>query len=191
LLASFIDRAERVLITWSEPHPEVAGEDLADLVARWGCTQDDAVERLQPAGAIYFQMDEGDLRRVLAHPSSMVGSDGLPHDRRPHPRLWGTFPRVLGHYCRELELFSMETAVHKMTGLTASVFGLTGRGVIAPDAYADLVIFNPDTVIDRADFTDPTALSDGIEQVFVNGETVWSGGASTGARPGRVLRRTD
>jgi N-acyl-D-amino-acid deacylase len=189
LLHAFIDRAEKVLITWSESHPEMAGEDLMDIVKRWDCTRDEAVDRLQPAGAIYFQMDEEDLQRVLAHPASMVGSDGLPHDRRPHPRLWGTFPRVLGHYSRELGLFPLETAIHKMTGLTARVFGLLDRGIIAPGNYADLVLFDPETVLDKASFEEPTALSAGIHQVYVNGDCVWNDSASTGARPGKMLRR--
>jgi N-acyl-D-aspartate/D-glutamate deacylase len=82
---------------------------------------------LQPASAIYFLMDEADVRRVLAFPQTMIGSDGMPHDTAPHPRLWGTFPRVLGHYCRDVGLFSLEEAVHKMTGLTARHFRLPGR----------------------------------------------------------------
>ena len=87
----------------------------------------------------------------------MIGSDGLPHDAFPHPRLWGTFPRVLGHYARDLGLFSLETAVHKMTGRTAGVFGLIDRGVMRAGAYADLVLFDPATVRDTADFERPRA----------------------------------
>ena len=191
LLKLFVARAERVMITWSESFPDMAGKDLDAIVEEWGLSLDDTIDKLQPAGAIYFQMDEGDLRRVLSHPGAMVGSDGLPHDRRPHPRLWGTFPRVLGHYSRDEGLFPLETAIHKMTGLTARVFGLEGRGVIAPDAYADLVLFNADTVIDRADFDHPTETSAGIERVFVSGQEVWRDGTSTGARPGSVIRRAN
>ncbi|MBT6274768.1 MAG: amidohydrolase family protein, partial [Chromatiales bacterium] len=189
LLAHFVERAEKVLITWSTPHPEVAGEELTGIAERWKCSIDDAVVKLQPAGAIYFQMDEADLRRVLRHPGSMVGSDGIPHDEHPHPRLWGTFPRVLGHYARDEGLFSMEEAVYKMTGLTARVFGLKDRGNIAPGYFADLVLFNQDEVIDRADFLAPTTPSAGIERVMVNGQTVWQDGAPSGKRPGGVLRR--
>ena len=94
------------------------------------CPQDDAVARLLPAGGIYFSMDEADVQRILAFAPTMIGSDGLPHDAFPHPRLWATFPRVLGHYSRELGLFSLEQAVHKMTGLTAQTFGLADRGVL-------------------------------------------------------------
>jgi N-acyl-D-aspartate/D-glutamate deacylase len=80
----------------------------------------DAARKLQPAGAVYHGMDPADVERILSHPLTMVGSDGLPEDPLPHPRLWGAFPRVLGHYCRERKLFSLETAIHKMTGLSAS-----------------------------------------------------------------------
>jgi N-acyl-D-amino-acid deacylase len=92
----------------------------------------EAAARLQPAGAVYFQMDEADVQRILAYPHSMVGSDGLPHDRFPHPRFWGAFPRVLGHYVRDVGLFSLEEAVHRMTGLSAAQFRLRDRGVLQP-----------------------------------------------------------
>ena len=184
-----IEEALKVLITWSKPAPEQAGRELADIARDWGVGIIEAAERLQPAGAIYFMMDEADVRRVLAFPPTMIGSDGLPHDTHPHPRLWGTFPRVLGHYCREVGLFDLETAVHKMTGLPAKRFGLNGRGLVAAGAYADLVVFDPETVIDRATFSEPTLPSVGIARVFVNGRPVWSEGRSTGERPGSALRR--
>lgn len=184
-----IEDATRVLITWSKSAPEQAGRDLADIAADWGVGILEAAERLQPAGAIYWMMDEADVRRVLAFDATMIGSDGLPHDSHPHPRLWGTFPRVLGHYCREVGLFGLETAVRKMTGLPAARFGLSGRGAVAPGAYADLTVFDPDTVIDRATFAEPTLPAAGIEHVFVNGRPVWAQGRATGERPGRALRR--
>jgi N-acyl-D-amino-acid deacylase len=181
--------AERVLIAWSTNAPEMAGRDLTDIAADWGVTEDDAVERLNPAGAVYFLMSEDDVRRVLQFPHTMVGSDGLPHDSHPHPRLWGTVPRVLGHYARDVGLFSMEEAVRRMTSLTAARFGLTGRGRIAPGAYADLVVFDPETVADLATFETPETPAAGIHMVFVNGQIIWRDGASTGVRPGRALRR--
>ena len=148
-----------------------------------------AVERLQPAGAVYFTMDEGDVRRILSYPHTMIGSDGLPHDTHPHPRLWGTFPRVLGHYCREERLFPLEEAVRRMTGLPAQQFRLTDRGSLAVGAYADIVVFDPATVIDRATFEAPMTPAAGIDTVIVNGRIVWRAGTATGARPGRALRR--
>jgi len=177
-------------VTWSVPHPELSGRMLAEVAAEWGLTQRQAAERLSPAGAIYFQMDEADVRRILAHPRSMVGSDGLPHDAFPHPRLWGTFPRVLGHYARDLSLFSLETAVHKMTGRTAAVFGLADRGVVRAGAYADLVLFDPATVRDAADFDRPTQPSEGIVETWVNGQSAYvRHDGATAARAGRLVTR--
>ena len=181
--------ANRVLITWSRPHPEFNGMDLAQVQARLGRSLEDTVAALRPAGAIYFSMDESDVQRILGFDQTMVGSDGLPHDARPHPRLWGTFPRVLGHYSRGLGLFPLETAVWKMSGLTADNFGLTDRGVIREGAYADLTVFDADSVGDAATFDDPERLSTGIDQVYVNGVLSWAAGQATGARCGRVLRR--
>lgn len=119
----------------------------------------------------------------------MIGSDGLPHDRHPHPRLWGTFPRVLGHYSRELGLFPLEQAVHRMTGLSARQFKLDGRGEIAVGNVADLVVFDAERVIDRSTFADPTQPCDGIDTVIVDGVVTYSGRRLTGKRAGRFLRR--
>jgi N-acyl-D-amino-acid deacylase len=181
--------ASRIIVTWSSQRPEVAGRDLADIAAEMDCSLEDAVTALKPAGGIFFMMDEDDVRRILAYPHTMIGSDGLPHDEHPHPRLWGTFPRVLGHYRRDVGLFSLEEAVRKMTSITARQFGLKDRGVIRDGAYADLVLFDPDTVADRATFDTPCEPSAGIRMVMVNGRIVWQDGAHTGARPGRALRR--
>ena len=189
LLADWIAGAERVLVTWSAPHPERKGHDFESIRSEWGCSLEEAVERLSPAGAIYFKMDEEDLRRILRFKDAMIGSDGLPHDTFPHPRLWGTFPRVLGHYSRELGLFSLEEAVHRMTGVPARVFGLSGRGAIRDGAFADIVLFDPDRIAGEADFSAPTRPARGIYQVIVNGRQVWRGGEWTGAKPGRILRR--
>src|SRR5947208_738813 len=189
LRTSRLDEATRVLITWSKPMPEQAGRELAEIAREWGVGLREAAERLQPAGAIYWMMDEADVRRVLAFEHTMIGSDGLPHDVHPHPRLWGTFPRVLGHYCREVGLFSLEEAVSKMTGLSAARFGLTGRGVIRAGAYADRCVLDANSIIDRASFAEPTLPAAGIEHAFVNGRPVWSEGKPTGERPGRALRR--
>jgi N-acyl-D-amino-acid deacylase len=121
----------------------------------------------------------------------MIGSDGLPHDASPHPRLWGTFARVLGHYGRLLGLFSLEMAVHKMTGLTAKNFGLRDRGILKEGAFADLTLFDSQTVDEAATYAAPIQPARGIDAVIVNGQLVWRDGRSTGARPGRVLGRED
>ena len=176
-----------ILVTWSEPHPDQGGRLLADIAADWHTTLVGAARRLQPAGAVYHCMDEADVRRILAHPLTMVGSDGLPRDPRPHPRLWGTFPRVLGHYARDAGLFPLHTAVHKMTGLPASRFGLHDRGAIRAGAAADLVLFDPATVRDVADFHDPVQPAAGIHAVWVNGRRAYDGQAVATGRHGRFL----
>jgi N-acyl-D-amino-acid deacylase len=181
--------ARQTRVTWSVPHPEMAGRDVDAIAADWGCSREEAIGRLLPAGAIYFSMDEEDVQRILAFPPTMIGSDGLPHDARPHPRLWGTFPRVLGHYSRRLGLFPLETAVHKMTGLTAANFGLADRGVVRVGAHADLVILDPQTVDAQANFEIPERAAIGVDWVIVNGVPAWHQGAATGARSGQVLRR--
>ncbi|MSP00820.1 MAG: D-aminoacylase [Acetobacteraceae bacterium] len=179
-----------VQITWSIPHPEMSGRRLDAIAKEWGVSDHEAAERLLPAGGIFFQMDEPDVQRIMAHHLAMIGSDGLPHDTFPHPRLWGTFPRVLGHYARELGLFTMEAAVNKMTGHTASVFGMTDRGVIRAGAYADLVLFDPATVIDRSTFDAPATPADGIIETWVNGQSAYVKDiGATEARGGRLVTR--
>ena len=187
LLKSFVKRADKVLVTWSDNYPDVSGQDLNDLANNFGLSIDDTIDKLYPAGAIYFQMGDDDLNRILKFEGSMVGSDGIPGDRHPHPRLWGTFPRVLGKYSREMKLFPLEEAVYKMTGKSASVFGLEKRGTIDVGNYADLVIFNPETVMDKASYQSPKLHADGIENVFVNGQMVWQNDSSTENRPGMFL----
>ena len=191
LLMEIVNRSERVIVSWSEPHPEVAGRALDEIAREWGCERADAVARLQPAGGIYFMMDEEDLARILAFPGAMIGSDGLPHDIFPHPRLWGTFPRVLGRYVRDEGLIGLEDAVHRMSGKPAAVFGLPGRGEVREGAYADLVVFDPDAIADTATFEAPAQPAAGVRAVFVNGREVWSEGAAVSSRaaPGRLLRR--
>ncbi len=187
LLPQFVREAESVLVAESTPHPECNGRMLDRIAADWQCSLAEACERLYPAAAIYFQMDEDDLQRILAHPAAMIGSDGIASMHTPHPRLWGTFPRVLGRYVREKKLFRLETAVHKMTGLTAARFGLAGRGSIEVGNYADLVLFDPDRIDDRATFERPRQACDGIVGVWVNGEPGWQQAAPTGSRSGRFL----
>ena len=189
LRKEMVDGVIDVLVTWSTPHPEMAARTLADIAHEWQCTQQEACERLQPGGACYFQMREDDVQRVLAYPATMIGSDGLPHDQHPHPRLWGTFPRVLGHYSRDVGLFPLETAVHKMTGLSAQRFQLAERGEIRAGAHADIVVFDAATVRDAATFAQPKTLSQGIEWVFVDGAAAYRAGRGTIERRGKFLRR--
>lgn len=184
-------QSSSVLITWSKSMPEAEGKYLADIAASLDCTVDEAIERLNPAGAIYFVLSEEDVSRILSWPETMIGSDGIPQDSFPHPRLWGTFPRVLGHYVRDGKLMSLSEAVRKMTSLTADNFGLKDRGRLRPGAYADVVIFDPETILDKATYTDPIQRAIGLDRVMVNGTEVWRDNASTGALPGRALRRQD
>jgi N-acyl-D-amino-acid deacylase len=189
LRSDMVDGVIDILITWSTPHPEMAARTLASIAEEWGCTLKDACERLQPGGACYFQMREDDVQRVLRYPPTMIGSDGLPHDQHPHPRLWGTFPRVLGHYSRDLALFPLETAVHKMTGLSARQFRLEDRGEIRAGAFADIVVFDAATISDRATFEQPKAKAVGVDCVIVNGAVAYRSGEAEAKGNGRFLRR--
>jgi N-acyl-D-aspartate/D-glutamate deacylase len=178
-----------ITITWSEPHPEMAGKLVKEIAAAWGVTQQEAGKRLQPAGAVYHNMSEDDVRRILAHPATMVGSDGLPNDPLPHPRLWGAFPRVLGHYARDAGLLPLEEAVRKMTSLSARRFGLTQRGEVQVGYHADLVLFDPARVRDAASFEKPQQPADGIDAVWVNGVLSYRDGQPTGERAGHFVAR--
>jgi N-acyl-D-aspartate/D-glutamate deacylase len=131
-------------------------------------------------------MSEDDVRWFIAHPEIMFSTDGAL--RGAHPRGAGSFPRILGHYVREQKLLPLTQAIHKMTGLPAAQLGLKDRGRIAPGYVADLVVFDPATVIDRSTVDDPLAPPLGIPAVMVSGEWVVRDGTVTGKRPGRVLR---
>jgi N-acyl-D-amino-acid deacylase len=184
-----VDDRITITITWSNQHPDMAGQTLAQIADTWDVSQIEAAHRLQPAGAIYHGISENDMRMILRHPGTMIGSDGLPNDPLPHPRLWGTFPRVLGHYCREQKLFSLSEAVRKMTGLPAQKFGLNERGLIREGYWADLVLFDSETVRDMATFADPKLAAQGIEAVWINGILSYQDQSSTGQRAGRFLAR--
>ncbi|WP_250498994.1 D-aminoacylase [Caballeronia sp. GAWG1-5s-s] len=178
-----------ITITWSTPHPEMAGKLIREIAAEWNVSQQEAAKRLQPAGAVYHNMSEDDVRRILSHPATMVGSDGLPNDPLPHPRLWGAFPRVLGHYARDTALIALEEAVRKMTSLSARRFGLTERGEVKVGYHADLVVFDPERVRDAATFAKPEQAADGIDAVWVNGVLTYREAALTGERAGRFVAR--
>ena len=143
------------------------------------------------ANAIYHVLDEDDVRRIMAHPQTMIASDGRlsqPGDGHPHPRAYGTFPRVLGEYVRVQRRMSLATAVHKMTGMPAARLGLTDRGVLRVGAYADAVVFNAATVKDQSTYAEPHQYPVGIETVIVNGRVAVRAGKATGERAGKVLR---
>jgi N-acyl-D-amino-acid deacylase len=145
-------------------------------------------------GGVWFDQSEDNVRTLMRHPMVVVGSDGSSLSPRgvlgqskPHPRSYGTFPRVLGRYVREEKVLSLEEAVKKMTSVTAQRFGLADRGVVREGAWADLVLFDADTVIDRATFTDPHQYPTGIPHVVVNGKIVIHQGDHTGVLAGQVL----
>jgi N-acyl-D-aspartate/D-glutamate deacylase len=184
-----VDERVEIVITWSTPHPEVAGKSLARIAAEWQIPQCEAARRLQPAGAIYHSMHEEDMRRILRHSATMIGSDGLPCDPLPHPRLWGTFPRVLGHYCREEKQLTLAQAVHKMTGMPAGRFGIAERGLIREGYFADLTLFNPATILDTATFANPKRPAAGIAGVWVNGALSYTPHEGVQGRSGRFLQR--
>ena len=147
-------------------------------------------------GVVAHNRTEEDMRVFLAHPQSMIGSDGWAISPtgvwaadKPHPRSYGTYPRILGRYVRDEPVISLETAIHKMSGFPAERIGLRDRGRIEEGLVADVVVFDPDEVIDRATFEDPQNLAEGVSHVLVAGEAVISEGVHTGARPGKVLRR--
>lgn len=178
--------------------PEYVGRTLADLARDRGLPQtiDTAlalVEELQLAGgfsAIYHIMDDGDLERFLEHPFTMVETDGdgVGFGRGfPHPRSYGSFPRLLDRYVRERGVISQEEAVRRMTSLSMVQIGEADRGVVREGAYADLIAFNPDAFRDRATFEDPHQFAVGMSHVVVNGVPVIRDGSITGAKPGRVL----
>jgi N-acyl-D-aspartate/D-glutamate deacylase len=155
------------------------------------------VEEGGAVSAIYAHHTEEDMNLVLSRPWCSIGSDGSAYATegplrrgKPHPRSFGTFPRVLGVYVRERRLLGLEDAVRKMTSLNAAKLGITDRGVLRSGAFADVVVFDPERVIDRATYLEPFHYGEGIEHVIVNGQVVLEGGKHTGARPGRVLRRS-
>ncbi len=179
--------ASRVIVTWSKTMPQMAGQDLSQIAAKLRLSIQETIDQLHPAGAIYFRMDEGDVQNILSHPDVMIGSDGLPHDEFPHPRLWGTFTKVLGHYSRDLGLFPLESAIRKMTSSTAKNFRLEGRGELRVGHFADLTLFDPVIVNAQSSYESPLVPSCGILAVWVNGVMVFEGGVATHKPAGRVL----
>jgi len=190
--------AQNIRIVNYGPEPALAGKTLAEIASHWGVTPVAAYMRIvqatggadgpneQDVNVLGTSMSEDDVRWFIAHPQIMFCTDGELHGA--HPRGAGSFPRILGHYVREEKLLPLALAIHKMTGLPAAQLGLADRGRIAPGYVADLVVFDPVTVIDRATVENPLAPPLGIPAVMVSGEWVVRDGAVTGKRPGRVLR---
>jgi N-acyl-D-amino-acid deacylase len=182
----------------SKENRQWIGKKVGDVARHRKCLGVEAcidllIEERGSIGMINFVIDEEEMRGVLAHPLSMIGSDGsalsaAEKQGQPHPRCYGCFPRVLGRYCRELGLISLETAIHKMTGMQAAQLGLPDRGAIRDGYAADIVLFDFEKIIDKATFEDPHQYPEGIDAVIVNGQLVVHRGEHLGARPGRILR---
>ncbi len=184
----------------TEANKGLEGMSLAAIAAARGTTGPDVIidlllEEDGVVSMIIFAMCEPDVARVMQHPAVMIGSDGsalaptgIFGQGKPHPRNYGTFPRVLGKYVREERVITLEDAVRKMTSLPAGRLGLPDRGLLRPGLAADITVFDPATVRDGGDFTDPHRYPDGIEYVIVNGVVTIERGAHTQARAGQVLR---
>jgi len=186
--------AERLRLATVPGRPEWQGKTLMDVALELDLPPDQAAARIlegpgQETVIIQFIMREEDVERNIQHEAMMIGSDGIPVlEGFPHPRLFGTFPRVLGVYVRERGLVSLPEAVRRMTSLPAQVFGLTDRGVLAPGMWADLVLFDPAIVRDTATYEDPMQEPEGIALVVVNGTVAYADGHHMGAGSGRMLR---
>ena len=191
--------AAAIRITSYVPEPALAGKTLEEFAAAWGVTPVEAYMRVvkatesevesgqQMEDVVVTSMSEDDVRWFVAQPGIMFCSDGELHGA--HPRGAGTFPRILGRYVREQHALTLEQAIHKMTGLSARNLGLKDRGRVAAGYVADLVLFDPATVIDRATVGAPELAPEGIPAVMVAGDWIVEAGAPTGRHPGQVLRR--
>jgi N-acyl-D-amino-acid deacylase len=194
-------RWEEVLIAGCPPRRDYEGRSIAEIAGETDKEPEEAVFDIlllseAEATMVIFVMDEANLRLGFRHPAVMVGSDaegrttrGVLAQGKPHPRNFGTFPKLLGHYVREERLVPLEAMVRKMTGLAADRMGFMDRGYIRAGMKADIVVFDPATIRDRATYAEPHQYPDGIPWVFVNGEAVVAEGEQTAARPGGLVRR--
>ncbi|WP_244367652.1 N-acyl-D-amino-acid deacylase family protein [Micromonospora echinofusca] len=190
---------DRIVVTAAGPHTDLPGLSVAEIAERWRRPPEEVLLDLcaelgSAAQVVLYYRTEEDMTTFLAHPLAVVGSDGNAQplaDRtdRPHPRAFGTFPRVLGRYVRDRPVLSLAAAVHRMTGAPADRLGLPDRGRVRPGQLADLVAFDPATVADRATFTAPRQAPVGVALTLVAGQVVVRDGSLTGVRPGKVLRR--
>jgi N-acyl-D-amino-acid deacylase len=200
-------RAAMPAVDWSAveissiaTHREYQSKTIAHLATEAGHDARDWILDLFSEGvfvaAVHFALSEEDVTHILRDPRVIIGSDAVADTPtgptaadRPHPRTYGTFARVLGHYVRDRSVLSLTEAVRRMTSLPAQRIGWPDRGRLAPGCAADIVVFNPETICDTANFTEPHAFATGVEYVVVNGTVAWADGAPTAARGGRVLRR--
>jgi N-acyl-D-amino-acid deacylase len=182
--------AQNVLIVQHAAHPEYEFKTLEQISQEKGITPVELFIQIAKdggAGVVCKSMTDDDIRTFYQWPWTMISSDGGIGMR--HPRGAGTYPRVLGRFVREKKWLALEEAIRKMTSLPAWRMKLKVRGLVKKGFAADLVLFNPETVIDNSTFSDPHKLSTGIEKVWVNGELAWAEGRATGARPGKVISR--
>jgi N-acyl-D-aspartate/D-glutamate deacylase len=193
---------ERIVVVAAGPRTDLPGRSVAEIARAWSCPPEDVLLDLcaelgSTVQVVLHYRTEADMTAFLAHPRAVVGSDGNAQplharddqrDDRPHPRAFGTFPRVLGRYVREQPVLGLAEAVHKMTAAPADRLGLSDRGRLHPGHAADLVVFDPATVADRATFDRPRQAPVGIRHTVVNGRFVVRDGVLTGERPGEVLR---
>jgi len=194
---------DRILLVYAEKHPDFSGKSIEELAKESGKETLDFVfdlliEEEATVSIVAFAMCEEDVRRVMKSPYMMVGTDGsaispkgILGRGKPHPRFYGTFPRILGRYVREEGVLTLQEAVRKMTSMPAQKLGLRDRGLLREGMVADIVIFDADEIIDEATFTDPHRFPRGIHYVIVGGEVVVRKNEHTGALPGRALRKTD
>ena len=177
----------------SRANKRFEGQSVAEIARMKGLEDpadaalDILAEEELAVGMIIFCMDEGDVTKIMGHPSMSVITDGLLGGK-PHPRVYGTFPRILGRYVREKGVLTLEEAIRKMTSLPAEKLRLKTKGLLAPNYDADVTIFDPETTIDTATYEEPRQHPTGIEWVIVNGQVVVEKGRHTGARPGRTVR---
>lgn len=183
---------DKVIIASSPSHPEFEGRSISRLAGEaMRSTEDFVFDLLVDDGSraimVMHTMDEADVRNVLGFEASMLGSDGLPVPGKPHPRWAGSFARVLGHYRREVGMLDLATWTRKMSAIPAERFGLRDRGTVTVGKIADVVVFDPETIGERATYDEPLLPPKGVNEVFVNGRVVVGEGRLTGDRPGRVL----
>jgi N-acyl-D-amino-acid deacylase len=190
-----LEWAENVLIASCPDERSWEGKFMPEIAQQheWDLSQ--AVREIlsTPRGkevvCIQFIIDEADIETNLRHPKMLIGSDGIPVlSGKPHPRLFGTMPRVLGHYVRERGVLPLEEAIHRMTQMSCERFGIANRGLVREGYVADLVLFDPATVRDVATYQDPKQEPEGIRMVVVNGEVAYADGVHTGVGAGRMLR---